>query len=599
MQNIIVKNSLNKARWIIPETNLDNIEDIMRKYDVPEIVARMLCQRGVRFDDIESFLNPTLKENFPDPFSIKSMGDMAKDVAHAIEQGKSFAIFGDFDVDGATSSAVIYRFLKAVGINAPIYIPDRIVEGYGPNIKALKQIKDQGAEFLIMLDCGTTAFDVLKAGSDMGLNIIVMDHHEAQDNSLPECMHVINPKRWDDNSGLEMLAAVGVAFLSCVAVNNRLRERGFYKNKNIKEPDLKSLLDIVALGTVCDMVPLIEVNRLLVRAGFSIPLSNMNTGLRELIKVSGISAPLDGYSCGFVLGPRINAGSRVHKADLGAQLLSSNDPDHCNMIAWTLNDCNEKRKSIQKEMESHAANMVEENGYQNDALILVDHEDWHPGLSGLVAGRLKDKYNKPVCVVTYACDASGNIEGRGSGRSIPGIHIAKSFMDAHIQGIIEKGGGHAMAGGFTVLPDKIEELRKFLNDHITRQMRNVDTNVEVTVDGVLSTSGVTMELAKILEQKIGPFGQEYPEPVFMLKNVRIGKADILGGYHIRVMIGGWEGGSWLTAMAFGSVGTPLGDALLDHGNNARNIHILGRIKINDWQGRKTAQIHIVDAAIAV
>lgn len=597
MSNIVVKSSLNKARWVLPEASLDDIDLIMRRHDVPEVVARLLCQRGIPLEEVASFLNPTLKDDFPDPFSLKGMGDMAEDIAIAIEEKRSFAIFGDFDVDGATSSAVLYRFLKAVGVEAPIYIPDRMKEGYGPNINALETLKEQGAEILIMLDCGTTAFDIVKAGTELGLKIVIMDHHEAEA-GLPECWHVINPKRKDDNSGLEMLAAVGVTFLSCVAINNRLRDRGYFKKNNIKEPSLKELMDVVALGTVCDMVPLTKVNRLLVRTGLNIPLEQMNTGMRELVKVAGISAPISTYDCGFVLGPRINAGSRVHKADLGAKLLSYDDPENCNMIAWTLNDCNDKRKAIQKQMELEAINMVEEKGLMDDALILVGHEDWHPGLSGLVAGRLKEKYNKPACVVTYAYDLSGNKEGRGSGRSVPGIHIAQSFIDARNEGLLEKGGGHAMAGGFTVIPDKVAALQSFLNDHIMRQMQNTDMNVETTIDGILSISGITTDMAHMIQEKVGPFGQEQPEPIFMLRNVCISKADILGGSHIRVMLKEWEGGAWLKAMSFKSVGTPLGDELLRQGNNARSFHILGQIKINEWQGRKSAEMHIVDATLA-
>ncbi|MDH5723545.1 MAG: DHH family phosphoesterase, partial [Alphaproteobacteria bacterium] len=427
--NDISSYSLNKARWILADAPLSDIEDIARRFDLPEIVARLLCARGIAKEDVGSFLKPTLKDDFPDPFSLKGMGDMAEDVAIAIEEGKSFAIFGDFDVDGATSSAVMYRFLKGVGIEAPIYIPDRLSEGYGPNIEALQKLKDEGAEILFMLDCGTTAFDIVKSGGDLGLRIIILDHHEAEE-GLPECWHVINPKRKDDSSGLDMLAAVGVSFLACVAINNRLRDRGFFENNGIDEPNLRGMLDIVALGTVCDMVPLTNVNRLFVRFGFAVPYEKMNIGIRALMGVSKVCAPLSTYDCGFVLGPCINAGSRVHKPDLGAKLLSFDDEQECRNIAWMLFDCNEKRKSIQADMEEQALRMVQDKGLEDDALILVDDEGWHPGLSGLVAGRLKERYNKPACVVTYAHDLSGRKEGRGSGRSIPGIHIAQSFIDA-------------------------------------------------------------------------------------------------------------------------------------------------------------------------
>lgn len=579
----------------MPDVSMDDIAHFARRFDVPEIVARLLIQRGISENEVESFLNPTLKNDFPDPFSMKGMGDMAEDIAIAIEEGKNFAIFGDFDVDGATSSAVIYRFLSALGVEAPIYIPDRLSEGYGPNIDALRKLKEQGADVLMMLDCGTTAFDVVKAGTDLGLKIVILDHHEAEE-ELPECWHVINPKRKDDTSGLEMLAAVGVTFMVCVAINNRLRDRGFYKNKGFNEPNLKSLLDIVALGTVCDMVPLLGVNRLFIRNGFAIPYERMNTGLKALIQVSGISAPLSTYDCGFVLGPRINAGSRVHQADLGAKLLTSEDLEECKNIAWTLNDCNDKRKAIQAEMEQQAIDMVEAKGMQDDPLILVAHEDWHPGLSGLVAGRLKEKYNKPSCLVTFAHDLSGRKEGRGSGRSITGIHIAQSFIDARGAGLLEKGGGHAMAGGFTVLPEQIDALHVFLKEHIAKQMENTDTNVETVIDGILTASGISVELVELLQNQVGPFGQEQPEPVFMLKNVRINKADILGGSHIKVMVGDWEGGAWVKAMAFRAVDTALGDALMSAGN--RQFNILGQLKINEWQGRKSAEMHIVDADYA-
>ncbi len=594
MAEYIVENSLNKARWVMPDVPLDNIEVIMRRHDVPEIVARLLVQRGVAEQDIESFLNPTLKNDFPDPFSLKSMGDMAEDVAIAIEQGAKFAIFGDFDVDGATSSAVIFRFLKSINIDAQIYIPDRMSEGYGPNIDALKSLKDNGAEILFMLDCGSTAFDVVKSGTDLGLKIIILDHHETED-SLPECWHVINPKRKDDSSNLDMLAAVGVAFMVCVAINNRLRDRKYYTKNNITEPNLKILLDIVALGTICDMVPLTGVNRLFVRVGFNVPYERLNLGIRSLMSVAGISPPISTYDCGFVLGPRINAGSRIHEADLGAKLLSGDVAEECKNISWTLNDCNDKRKSIQKTMEEQAIAMVEDMGLAEQSFILLDHEDWHPGLSGLVAGRIKEKYNRPTCVVTYAQNMSGVKEGRGSGRSIAGIHIAQSFIDARNAGIIEKGGGHAMAGGFTVLPEKLDELRIFLNDHISKQMENTDTNVETVIDGALTTRGITVDLVELLQNQVGPFGQAQPEPVFMLKNIRVHKADILGGAHIKIMISDWEGGTRIKAMAFRSVDTPLGEALMNAGTKA--INIIGQLKINEWQGRKTAEMHIMDADV--
>ncbi|MCB1784419.1 MAG: single-stranded-DNA-specific exonuclease RecJ [Alphaproteobacteria bacterium] len=594
-QKLSVEKSLGQSRWRMADVDMNSVEQVVRRYDLPEVVARLLLARGVEAEMIPAFLNPTLKDNFPDPFSLAGMHEMAEGLAGAIENGKNIAIFGDFDVDGATSSATLFRYLKGLGIVAPIYIPDRLSEGYGPNIEALRKLKEQGTEILMMLDCGTTAFDVVQAGADMGLKIVILDHHEAEEN-LPSAWHIINPKRKDDTSGLTMLAAVGVTFMSCVAINNRLRERGFFKKNNIKEPDLRALLDIVALGTVCDMVPLTSINRLLVRLGLSMSTKTTNPGLLALMQVSGVTAPISTYDAGFALGPRINAGSRIHKADLGARLLCTDDPEEASNIAWMLNDCNDKRKDIQQQMEQEAIHMVESGNMQNDPLILVDHEDWHPGLAGLVAGRLKEKYAKPSCVVTYAHDLSGKKEGRGSGRSVPGIHIAQAFIDARAAGFLEKGGGHAMAGGFTVLPEKLPELREFLKNHIKAQIDSDTPQIETEIDGVLTVRGATTALISLLQDHIGPFGQNHAEPLFVFPNVRIVSVDVLKNSHVRVMISGEEGGARLKAMAFRAVGTPLGDALLKEAHKA--FHIAGHLKLNEWQGRVTPEMHIQDAAFA-
>lgn len=591
---IITERSLQQARWVLDDVSLDDIEKLVRAHDLPEVVARLLAARGITVEDVPGFLNPTLKDHFPDPFSLAGMREMADDLAQGIEQRKSMAIFGDFDVDGATSSAILFRFFKHLGFPPPVYIPDRVEEGYGPNIEALRKLRAEGAEILLMLDCGTTAFDIIRAGSELGLKIIILDHHEAEE-ALPEAWHVINPKRKDDTSGLTMLAACGVTFLACVAVNSRLRAHGYYKDGALAEPDLKSFMDILALGTVCDMVPLTGPNRLFVRSGFATPEQNLNTGIRAIMDVAKIRAPLTTYDAGFVLGPRINAGSRVHKADLGARLLCTDDNQEAMNIAWTLEDCNKLRKEIQAQMEQEAVRQVESKGMQDAPLILVESESWHPGLSGLVAGNLKERYGRPSCVVTYAENLSGKKEGRGSGRSIPGIHIAQSFIDARAAGLLEKGGGHAMAGGFTVQPDKIAELRAFLETHVIEQERSGKINIETRIDGLLTVRGATINLINLLNERLGPFGQEYPEPVFALTNLRLHKADILGGKHIRVLVSDAEGGTRLKAMAFRAVGTQMGEILLS--NRIQTIDLAVTLKINEWQGRKSPEAIIQDAAI--
>ncbi len=574
--------SLNKAQWVMPDAAFDVVERVARAHDLPELIARILVQRGVPSEDIPVFLNPTLKDNFPDPFSLKDMEALAVYMAEAIRTKKNIAIFGDFDVDGATSSALLFRFLKHFGIDAPIYIPGRLTEGYGPNAEALQSLKDGGAEIVFLLDCGTSAFDVVQAANDMGLEIIILDHHEAEER-LPAAKFVVNPKRKDDTSGLDVLAAVGVTFMACVAMNNKLKG----------DAPLKSWLDILALGTVCDMVPLSGANRLFVKHGFKVMQNSVNVGLSALIEVSKVTGTLTPYHAGFVLGPRINAGSRVHKSDLGARLLATDDEAEAIDIAWTLSDSNDKRKSIQMEMEREAIAQVEDMGLDRNSMLFVVSKEFHQGLSGLVAGRLKEKYGKPAVLVSLE-DIDGRVEGRGSGRSVAGVHIAQAFIDARNSGIIEKGGGHAMAGGFTVAEDRIEDFRAFLYEHVANQMKSASANIKTPVDAVVTVRGANTGLVRMVQDALGPFGQDYAEPLFLFQNVRVWSADVVGEAHIRVMISDWEGGSRMKAMAFRAVGTPLGDALLKQGKAA--FDILGTLKIDNWGGQDKVEMHIKDAS---
>ena len=592
-----VEESLGLARWVLPPGQMDVVEQMVRTHDLPEIVARLLNVRGVAPEQLECFLNPRLATDFPDPFSLAGMTAMAEDLAQAVIDGRRIAVFGDFDVDGATSTAIFVRFFRSLGIEVPFYIPDRMKEGYGPNETALRILKDKGAEIVLICDCGVTAFDVIAAGRKMGLEIYVFDHHEAEE-TLPEAAHIINPKRKDDTSGLRMLAACGVVFMACVAVNAKLREKGYFTQRGLPEVPLKEWLDIVALGTVCDMVPLTGVNRLLVRAGFAQMEKRSNPGIVALYNVANLSGTPSVYHAGFVLGPRINAGSRVHQADLGARLLSTDDPEEAKNIAWTLNDCNDRRKEIQEEMMDHAVRMVEAEGLQQRPLIMVGHEDWHPGLSGLVAGRLKEKYGKPSVCITYAPGPDSALEGRGSGRSVPGVNMGAAFIEARNAGILLKGGGHAMAAGFTVTPDRIEALRDFLTVHVEKQLGGSMTPMETVIDGVLSVRGATLAFVKLIQNSLGPFGQEHPEPLFVLPNVRLHRVDIVGKDHVRAQLGDWEGGSWLKAVAFRAAETPLGQAMLKHGGN-RPFHIAGHFKINEWNGQESVEMHIEDGVLAM
>lgn len=594
MTILSVEKSLKNNRWVMPQADNDAVAQIMQRHALPEYIARMLVLRGVAVDDVPGFLNPSLKDHFPDPFTLAGMEAMAHDAADAIEAKKAFGIFADFDVDGATSAAILTRFLRHTGIEPVVYIPDRLEEGYGPNIEAFKTLKAQGVDVLFVADCGITAFDVIKAGRALGLEIIILDHHEAE-STLPEATHVIDPKRHDDDSGLDMLAACGVCFMSCVAINKILRERGYYTRTDLGEAPLKNWLDIVALGTVCDMVPMTGVNRLFVRTGFQEMAQRSNPGIHALFEVAKVTKAPTPDHAGFTLGPRINAGSRVHQSDLGAKLLSTDDADEARALAWTLEECNEQRKAMQATMAKEAIAMVEREGLDRHPVIVVGHEDWHPGLSGLVAGKLKDRYNKPAVVIAYAKNADGSLEGRGSGRSIAGINMAQALIEARGEGLLIKGGGHAMAGGLTIAPEKVAAFSAYMVDHVARQSDGLAPAAEITIDSLATVRGARVEEVRLLTEQMGPFGSGHAEPVFALSNVRIHLVDVLKDKHVRVQFSDWEGGGRMKAMLFYGVGTALGDTLIRQGRGEA-WHLAGQFKINEWQGRESVEFFILDAA---
>lgn len=591
-----VERSIMQARWVFPPAQDQMVQQMMDRLGLPEVVARLLATRGVPLEGVDTYLNPKLSRDFPDPFRLAGMAEFSEYLAEAIIQKRRIAAFCDFDVDGSTSAAVLKKFFRHLGVDIQLYIPDRMTEGYGPNSKALAELKAQGVEIVLMADCGTTAFDVIAQGREMGLDICVFDHHE-QGEFLPEANHIINPKRQDDTSGYDMLAAVGVTFLACVAVNAALRNRGYYADQGMAEPPLKSWLDVVALGTVCDMVPLTGPNRLLVRAGFAQMAKQENIGLKALCEVGQVKALPSPDDAGFILGPRINAGSRVHQADLGARLLSCEEGEEAKNLAWLLNDCNTKRREIQADMMREAIAMVERDRLHEKPIILISDPSWHVGLNGLVAGQIKEKYGKPTCCVAFTLGLDGQLEGRGSGRSVAGFNLAALFMAAKNQGLLLKGGGHAMAAGFTVLPDRMDELYQFFCEEAEKNSTGEYLVSEELVDGIVSVRGVKPDFVRLLENNVGPFGQDNPEPQFVLPFVKVNSADVVGSSHVRLFASDMEGGGRIKAIAFRSVDTPLGDLLLSRGNGGA-LHLLGQFKINQWNGTESVEFLIADAALA-
>lgn len=590
-----VARSLGRARWVLAQDNPDLAARMTQVHGLPDIVARILTSRGVGLEDAPSFLEPTLRRDFPDPLSLQGMKDAADHLAQAIESGAPLGVFADFDVDGATSAALLTRFLRHLGREPILYIPDRLKEGYGPNAQALQTLRQKGVALVILCDCGTTSHGVLEEARDMGLETIVLDHHEPDSGPLPCVTHLINPKRTDDSSGLDMLAACGVTFLMCVATNAALRARGFFTPEGRTEPPLRAWLDIVALGTICDMVPLRGPNRLFVRHGLEQMSRTGVPGLKALCEVARVCAPFTPYHAGFALGPRINAGSRVHKADLGARLLGTDDYEEALGLAMVLDESNEVRKRLQRDMTAQAMEQVCAKALDRDSVIFVSDPSWHPGLAGLVAGHLKEVYGKPACVTAFADMGGGLLEGRGSGRSVPGINLAAAFLDARAQGLILKGGGHAMAGGYTIAPDRVEDFRAFVNDHVFRQLAGSEPTVFIAIDALLSVRGAQVDLVRLIHNRLGPFGEGHPEPVFVLPHVQVRKADIIGDGHVRAMVSDPEGGPWMKVMAFRGADTEPGRALLT-GPSGPKLHLAGTLKIDDWSGQEKVEMHLRDAS---
>ncbi|MEE9290804.1 MAG: single-stranded-DNA-specific exonuclease RecJ, partial [Alphaproteobacteria bacterium] len=574
-ESLTVERSFSGLNW---RPRLDDDREALvlaQRLGLPEIVGRALAARGVGPKDAELFLNPALKVQLPDPGHLKDMERGAGRIADAIEAGEGIAVFGDYDVDGATSSALLARFCRALGTEIETYIPDRIKEGYGPNRAAMLALGARGAKVIITVDCGVSAFEPLKAASDAGIDVVVVDHHVAEAR-LPEALAVINPNRLDDASPHKQLAAVGVAFLLVVAVNRALRKRGFYSSR--PEPDLMGWLDLVALGTVCDQVPLTGVNRALVAQGLKVLARRTNPGLVALADVAGLDTRPEAWHLGFMLGPRINAGGRVGRPGLGAGLLACDDPAAAKGMAQELDAFNRERREIEALVLADALAQAEGGGAGAGDLVFVAGEGWHPGVIGIVASRIGERMRRPVCVVAIDGDVA-----KGSGRSIAGIDLGSAVIAARQEGLLINGGGHAMAAGFTVARDRLGALEEFLGVRIAAQhvARGEEVGRTLFHDGAVSVGGATTDLVERIKA-LAPFGSGNSEPRFVLPAVTVAKADVVGENHLRLFVRGQDGGR-IKAMAFRAADRPLGAALLQ--TRGAPVHLAGRLRIEDWQGR--------------
>ena len=532
-KNYNVRHSYKNLHWKLQEPSEKDVLLFIQKFGISDVVARVLLNRGINdIESVQNFLYPKIKNLMPDPFLLKDMDKAANRIAKSIQEKKKVVIYADYDVDGATSSAVLKRFFYALGLDATVYIPCRFKEGYGPNKEAFKKLIDEGNDLIITVDCGTVAFEPIEYAKDRGVDVIVVDHHLAQD-KLPESYAVVNPNRLDENFQFKNIAAVGVVFFVVTAVRSVLRQNGYFQEKNIVEPDIMEYLDLVALGTVCDVMPLIDINRAFVQHGLRLINKKKNLGLKVLADCANVNKKSESYHLGYIYGPRINAGGRVGKGYLGSILLSTDSYQEAYDSAMSLEKYNQQRKSIESIILEEALDNIKQNNFDENSVILVYGKDWHYGVLGILASKIKEKYQKPVVVISL-----NDGIGKGSARSIQGIDIGKNITIAKEEGILIEGGGHEMAGGFSIEEGKIEKFYEFLLSRVLKNDNREKVYKEAKVlkiDALISVGSVNSELfndLKIAE----PFGQGNEKPRFMISDAIICKVWTMAANHITLII---------------------------------------------------------------
>ena len=555
-----------------------------------DILTQLLLTRGVDRNDVERHLKPTMREFLPDPSEFRDMETAAERIAQAILSKEAITVYGDYDVDGATSAALLISLLGELGANADYYIPDRLLEGYGPSGEALLKLAEQGSSLIVTVDCGAMAFDALKQAHDAGVDVIVVDHHKCAP-ELPLAAALVNPNRLDETDLAAEhghLAAVGVAFLLAIAVIRTLRARGYFETRS--EPELMGLLDLVALGTVADVAALHGLNRAFVTQGLKVMARRERVGMAALIDASRLKRAPQCSDLGFALGPRINAGGRVGESTLGVRLLTTSDPEEARAIAEQLSQLNDERRAIEAEVQAAAESQLD--AQHNRSVLLLSGSGWHPGVIGIVAGRIKEKTGKPSLVI--ALDENEGI-GKGSGRSISGVDLGAAIIAAREEGLLVAGGGHAMAAGLTVEQGQINALTDFLQHRLERDVTRAMASQSMQLDLSIAPGGLIPELVETLDQA-GPYGVGWPGPRVAVGPLRIVKADIVGKDHLRVIAAGDDGRSF-KAIAFRAAETEMAQTLL-HRSQGRKFYFAGRAKIDDWGPRRQAELHLEDAAFA-
>ena len=581
-----VSQSLGNRFWSLKPVDEELARALAVQAGGSDLIGRLLAERGIAPSEVASFLQPKLRDTFPDPSSFQDMDKAAELTLHALKAGKQIVCFADYDVDGGTASAILTRYFRAWGQELGLYVPDRLTEGYGPSPEAFEHLKSIGTELVITVDCGAAANEALARAAEIELPVIVLDHHLMQ-GEPPACAALVNPNRPDDTSGQGHLAGAGVAFVFAAAVNRLAKARGDEPENGW--PDMMQWLDLAALGTLCDMAPLKGVNRAFARQGLKIMQADQNVGIRALADVSGIGDINSVYHATFVLGPRLNAGGRVGDPWLAAKLLAADDRAEAIALAEKLHSLNDQRKAVESAILEQAIKRaeitLEANPEQN--VIVAAGEGWHPGVIGIVAGRLKDKFHLPAVCIGWG-DGLGPV-AKGSARSVRGVNIGDAIAAAAREGIILSGGGHAMAGGLSLMPEQVSDFAHWLNLHVGEFRKEIDDARRLDIDAVMSPGAATIDFVENLDQ-IGPFGAGAPQPVFVLSQVHVTGSRRIGVNHVR--FSAEDSSGRLDGVAWRCADEPLGEALLRGGK----MHLAGRLKADEWNGRKRVQFELIDAA---
>ncbi len=577
--------SVSSKNWILHKYSDEDLKFFKDNFLLDEITSKLLSIRKIKKEDVKNFLNPSIKNFLPNPYKIIDMEKSSKRIKEAIENNLKIGIFGDYDVDGASATALLGNYFTSIGLNYEIYIPDRKIEGFGPSINAFKQFIKNGVKLIFTVDCGTLSFDAIKFASENEIDVIVLDHHQSEIN-LPPAHSIVNPNRLDDKSELNYLCAAGVTFMFLVALNKELRSTNWFQKKKIKEPNLLEYLDLVTLGTICDVVPLIGLNRAIVSQGLKVLKNKKNLGLKTLANICGIESHLNIYHVGYILGPRINAGGRVGKSSHGANLLLNTNPKDAFKIANELDQFNKERQLLENDVFEKI--LKEANINSQDPVIILSGKNWHEGVIGIVASRIKDKFNKPVIIISVNNDI-----GKASARSIVGFDIGSLIISATQENILIKGGGHKMAGGFSINVKKIEKLKDFIFNKVKRMQRNVSKDRLLYFDSVIAPTAINFEFYKKV-YSLAPFGSGNPEPKFVIENVKSVNNKIIKDKHIKSVLIGSEG-STIKTIAFNSVANEIGAILLKKDN--RLFDIAGKLSLNEWKGQSNVEFIIDDISV--